>query len=252
ILPRRDRGGPAAAGGRRKRRHGHRRALQPAAAARDRAAGLVQQGVLGDHVTLSRGRFRGRSRKRDRDIAGRDAVGDGNARVGRTMTIHDDLNLYLRARVPMIVLVTVEEQRAVEVLDEVRIGRDASARSDLITWDIARGLTSRDGRAMPAAATPDAALDKIAELTRKNPDRKDLYVLKDFHEFWDRNPTVKRKLRNLAHALVSTYSSLVVTTHSPDVPAELADDVVVLDMPLPNLAELRADLDGLIEQTKVE
>src|SRR5690606_26389613 len=81
---------------------------------------------------------------------------------------------------------------------------------------------------------------------------KDLYVLKDFHEFWHRSPAVKRKLRNLAHGLVSTYSSLVVTTHSHDVPAELGDDVVVLDMPLPGLQDLRADLDMLIAQTKVE
>ncbi|XRQ12091.1 AAA family ATPase [Actinomadura welshii] len=168
------------------------------------------------------------------------------------MSVHDDLNLYLRARVPMIVLVTVEEQRALDVLDEVRVGRDASARSDLVTWDIAQGLVSRDGRRMPAAATPDAVLDKIAEQARGNPDRKDLYVLKDFHEFWHRSPAVKRKLRNLAHGLVSTYSSLVVTTHTADVPAELGDDVVVLDMPPPGLAELRADLDALIAQTKVE
>ncbi|WP_262403015.1 hypothetical protein [Actinomadura sp. CNU-125] len=168
------------------------------------------------------------------------------------MSVHDDLNLYLRARVPMIVLVTVEEQRALEVLNEVRVGRDASAKSDLVMWDVARGLVSRDGRPMPTAATPDAALDKIAELTRDNPNRKDLYVLKDFHEFWHKSPAVKRKLRNLAHSLVSTYASLVVTTYSPDVPAELGDDVVVLDMPLPGLWELRQDLDELIRQTRVE
>lgn len=168
------------------------------------------------------------------------------------MSVHDDLNLYLRARVPLIVLVTVEEQRAIDVLDEVRVGRDASAKSDLVTWDIARGLVSRDGRSMPTAATPDGALDKIMEMTRESPNRKDLYVLKDFHEFWHKSPVVKRKLRNLTHSLVSTYSSLVVTTHSADVPAELGDDVVVLDMPLPDLWELRGDLDGLITQTRVE
>ncbi|RSN60028.1 MULTISPECIES: AAA family ATPase [Actinomadura] len=168
------------------------------------------------------------------------------------MSVHDDLNLYLRARVPMIVLVTVEEQRALEILNEVRVGRDASAKSDLVMWDVARGLVSRDGRSMPTAPTPDAALDKIAEMARDNPNRKDLYVLKDFHEFWHKSPAVKRKLRNLAHGLVSTYASLVVTTHSADVPAELGDDVVVLDMPLPGLRELRHDLDELIRQTRVE
>lgn len=166
-------------------------------------------------------------------------------------SITDELKLYLRARVPVIILVTVEERRALEVLDQVRRERDTNAASDLITWDIAQGLRSHSGRQLPAAATPDAALDKIAELTLGHRDRKDLYVLKDFHEFWHKHPQVKRRLRNLAHSLVNTYSSLIVTTQSADVPAELGDDVVVIDMPLPDLPALRNDLDILIGQTGV-
>jgi hypothetical protein len=110
------------------------------------------------------------------------------------MRIEDEIGLYLRARVPGIVLVTVEEQRALDVLDTVR--RDRDATSDLVTWDVAARFQSRAGRQLPDAASPDQALDNIAELVQREPRRRDLYVLQDFHEFWSKSPTTKRKVRN--------------------------------------------------------
>lgn len=162
--------------------------------------------------------------------------------------IKAEIQLYLRARVTLIVLVTVEEQRALSVLDGLRRERDTS--SDLVTWDIADGLESKAGRQMPKAASPPEALAKIQELALKDPQRHDLFVLKDFHAFWERDPAVRRRLRNLAHKLLFTGSSLVVTTPRRDVPAELGDDAVVVEMPLPDAAALRRELDQLVDGTR--
>jgi len=164
------------------------------------------------------------------------------------VTTEEEIRLYLRARVALIVLVTVEEQRALAVLDEVRRGRDP--RSDLIVWDIADRFSSKAGDQMPDAADPVTALDKVRERAAKAPDRRDLYVLKDFHEFWAKDPRVRRKLRNLAQQLVYTGSSLVVTTPSRSVPAELRDEAVILEMPLPDEESLRRELDDLVKTTK--
>ena len=164
------------------------------------------------------------------------------------MSVQDEIRLYLRARVALIVLVTVEEQRALEVLDEVRKGRDAEA--DLVLWDVADRFSSKAGRQLPDAADPIAALDKVKELALKAPARRDLYVLKDFHEFWGKDPRVRRKLRSLAQQLVYTGASLVVTTPSRTVPMELRDDAVVVEMPLPASDALRTALDTLIDDTK--
>lgn len=161
--------------------------------------------------------------------------------------IADEIRLYLRARVALIVLVTVEEQRAIQILDEVRKSRDPD--SDLVTWDIADRFESKAGRRLPDAADPSVALDKIRELVHGAPERRDLYVLKDFHEFWTRDPRVRRKLRNLAHRLIYTGASLVVTTPSRSVPSELADDAVLVDVPLPDSAALRDELETLIGGT---
>lgn len=161
--------------------------------------------------------------------------------------IEDDIRLYLRARVALIVLVTVEEQRALEVLDEVRRGRDTA--SDLVLWDVADRFASKAGRQLPDAPDPISALDKIKELTGKAPDRRDLYVLKDFHEFWSKDARVRRKLRSLAQQLIYTGASLIVTTPNREVPPELRDDAVVLEMPLPKADALRGALDTLIDDT---
>ena len=162
--------------------------------------------------------------------------------------VHEEIRLYLRARVALIVLVTVEEQRAIEVVDEVRRTRDAD--SDLVMWDIADRFSSKAGRQLPDAVDPVAALDKIKDLAWKATHRRDLYLLKDFHEFWGKDPRVRRKLRNLAQQLVYTGSSLIITTPVRSVPVELRDDAVVVEMPLPTADELRPVLDGLIDDTK--
>ncbi|WP_207934405.1 hypothetical protein [Actinomadura sp. KC06] len=162
--------------------------------------------------------------------------------------VQDEIRLYLRARVALIVLVTVEERRALQMLDRVRRDRDPSA--DLITWDVASGLESAEGRQLPKAVSPPDVLAKIQDLAVKEPARRDLYVLKDFHAFWERDPVVRRRLRNLADKLVYTGSSLIVTTPLRAVPVELGDDAVVVEMPLPDGEALRRELDHLIDNTK--
>lgn len=165
---------------------------------------------------------------------------------GRTTSVEDEIRLLLRARTTLIVVVTREEERAIELLDGVRRER---AGADLVVWDVASRFASRTGRRLPDAATPGAALDKIRELVSTSADRRDLYVLKDFHEFWGRDPNVRRALRNLANDLRFTMASLVVTTPRRDVPEELANDVVLLDLPLPTVAALRAELDAIVTST---
>jgi SpoVK/Ycf46/Vps4 family AAA+-type ATPase len=153
----------------------------------------------------------------------------------------DQVLTYLRARVALIVIVTIEEQRAIQVLDDVQKGR-----GDVITWDFADHFTSKD---IPSAIDPVSALDKIKDRATRDAARRDLYVLKDFHEFWSKDAKVRRKLRNLAQQLVYTGSSLVVTTPTRKIPEELKDDAVVIDMPLPTEEALRAELDQLTRNT---
>ncbi|GAA3260942.1 AAA family ATPase [Dactylosporangium siamense] len=162
------------------------------------------------------------------------------------MTLQQEIQLCLRARVALIVLVTVEERRAIDILRAVATDRNA----DLVCWDVADRFSSEPKRTIPDAATPEAALDKIRELSDQQ--RPDLYVLKDFHEFWTKNPAIRRKVRNLVHHLRYTRASLFVTMPVREIPPELVDEAAVIDLALPDLTTLRSKLDVLIKDSQID
>jgi SpoVK/Ycf46/Vps4 family AAA+-type ATPase len=69
-------------------------------------------------------------------------------------------------------------------------------------------------------------------------------VLRDFHDIWG-NALLKRKLRNLAQRFRYTRKSILVTTPTNQLPAELKDIAVVVEFPPPDSAELEALLNSL-------
>ncbi|MFO0926654.1 MAG: AAA family ATPase [Gemmataceae bacterium] len=147
------------------------------------------------------------------------------------MTFEQQLELSLRARCTLVVLVTVEEERAVAIVRRLC----ERLRHPCLVWDLAEGFAG----ATPPAADPLEALDRI--------DRSDadgLFVLRDFHLSWA-DPVVRRKLRTLAGRLRFSRKSIVVTTPVGRLPDELRDEAVVLPLPPPTTAELEAVLDGL-------
>ena len=142
------------------------------------------------------------------------------------------------ARFTLIVIVTLEEERALETIQQVCEKRDRQA----VSWDYADGFHNvRNWKgALNPAATPIDAL-KFIESTNGNP----VFVLKDFHECWE-NAKVKRKLRNVAQRLKFTRKSLIVLSPTSEIPPELRDDAVLLDFPLPDATEIEQVMQRLI------
>ncbi len=151
-----------------------------------------------------------------------------------TMSFEECLDVYLRARFPLIVVVTLEEERALSVVQKA-LGR--SHRS-FFTWDVAEGFRApaEQQGPVPTAGDPITALEYIDAAEGDT-----VFVLKDFHECWD-HPQVKRKLRSVAQRLKFTPKSILVTTPNGTVPPELRDDAVFVDLPLPGTSELSAVL----------
>lgn len=153
------------------------------------------------------------------------------------MDFEEQLDVYLRARFTLMVLVTSEEERALQTIKAVC---DRTHRSCL-TWDVAdyfQALTGWSGP-VPSARDPLSALEQVDKA-----DGTALFVLKDFHECWS-NAQIKRKLRNVAQRLKFTRKSVLVTTPSSQIPHELRDEAVVVEFPPPDAAELEAVLDRL-------
>lgn len=159
------------------------------------------------------------------------------------MDFIEDLDIYLRARFTLIIMVTPEEERAIQM---IRVLSDASQRP-CISWDVAEGfqwITSA-GHSLPVARDPLTALEQIDKA-----DGNVLYVLKDFHDVWS-NPQIKRKLRSVAQRLKTNKKSLIITTPIGKIPDELKDECVVLDYPAPNSAELVDVLNRLTQTPNV-
>ena len=116
------------------------------------------------------------------------------------MAFERELDIYLRSRFTLMVLVTPEEERALQSIKQVC---DLAQRSCL-SWDVADGFQAVTNwrRTIPSARDPMTALEQVDKA-----DNDGLFVLKDFHDCWS-NPQFKRKLRSVAQRLKFSKKSL--------------------------------------------
>jgi ATP-dependent 26S proteasome regulatory subunit len=156
-----------------------------------------------------------------------------------------ELDVLVRARYPLVYLVTSEEQRLEAILGDLA---DAHGKA-LLGWSVTRGFRRLGGARTGAA--PDTArepLEAVAAI-EKLPDPS-LVVLKDFHPYLA-DPAVVRALRELAHALKSTFTTVVLLSPTLVIPPELEKELSVLDVPLParrDLLQLLREIVGVVRQ----
>jgi AAA+ superfamily predicted ATPase len=142
-----------------------------------------------------------------------------------------DLDTLIRARYPLIYLVSWEEQRLDAILTDVAQNHGKA----LLTWSVTRGLRRLGPRTLTVSESshePVEALAAIGKLTEPS-----LVVLKDFHPYLDSAPVV-RALRELAQDLKSTYTTVILLSPVLTIPVELEKEVSVLDVPMPTFRDL--------------
>ena len=76
-------------------------------------------------------------------------------------------------------------------------------------------------------------------------DNPAIFVLKDFNKF-SRDITISRKLRNLARLLKPTKTIIIVASEI-DIPEEIRELITILDFNLPDVNEIRQELNRLLE-----
>lgn len=142
------------------------------------------------------------------------------------------VDLLVRARYPLVYVVTHEEGRLEEALQQLahRQGKPFSV------WTATRGLVARPRPAQsdaPRFATPAEVLERI-----RSQDGAGIFLLHDLHAYFE-DPLVVRRLRDLASALKETLRTVVISAPRLALPTELEKDVTVVDLPLPEEDELR-------------
>ena len=162
-------------------------------------------------------------------------------------TFAEQFDTYIRSRFTLIVVVTPEEERAIEVVKTVCEQRNRTC----LSWDVADGFVVLTGRSSIdlKCRDPLVALDLMEKASADNSGV--LFVCKDFHDFWA-NPPVRRKLRGIVQRLTQTRTSLVITTPLSQIPDELQDEAVVVRLPRPGGDELDGVLDQLLKNANVK
>ena len=150
-----------------------------------------------------------------------------------------ELDTLVRARYPLVYLVSSEEQRVEAILGDLA----RTHAKALLGWSATKGFRRLDGaKGVPEAGAGPvealAALEKLVDPT--------LVVLRDFHPYLA-DPAAVRALRELAQALKATYSTVFLLSPTLVIPPELEKEVSVLDIPLPTSRELLALLKDIVE-----
>ncbi len=162
----------------------------------------------------------------------------------------DELEILIRARYPIIYVVSWEEERVERYLREIAEKRN----KNLFVWTVTQGITKsgvEPQRAKVGAGNtgdPLVALDAVIQHVEPA-----IYLFKDFHRFTveDRcNIAVIRRLRDLAHHLRDTYKTLVIVAPAMRISPDLAKDVTLVEFGLPGTADFGKLLDRIVDDVR--
>ncbi len=162
------------------------------------------------------------------------------------MTFAGELETLIRARYPILYIISSEEMRVQGLVVEIARRR----QKKVFEWSCNTGIvpagTSIQSQKLRHAATrePLAALDHVIESVEPA-----IFIFKDFHPFLARsNYAVIRKLKEIALHLKNSFKTIILISPLMEIPAELEKEVTVLNYPLPS----REDLSDLLDRITSE
>lgn len=143
-------------------------------------------------------------------------------------TSEREIEILIRARYPLIYLVSWEESRAESMLAKVaeRQGKR------IFIWSVSRGMCDAQQACDKNLRDPQPALDFI-----EKSDQRAIFVLRDFDAYMQ-DAGIIRRLRDLVTALKASYKTVVILSPQLTIPVHLEKDITVVDYDLPGPEEL--------------
>ena len=161
------------------------------------------------------------------------------------MTFNDELNLFIRARYPILYINTIEEDR---VEFTIRKNLKTTRKTSIYSWDFVDGYTNNPNNQGFGTRNPLQALELIERL---NPETPAIFLLKDFNRFLN-DLTISRKLRNLSRSLKTTPKTAIIIGSELNIPLELRDLITILEFQLPTEDEIIEELERMMEAMRIE
>jgi hypothetical protein len=160
------------------------------------------------------------------------------------MSFQDDVEILIRARYPIIYILTSEELRIQSLLAAIAQKR----QKKLFEWSYSTGIvpsgSSIQSQKSRSSNTRDPllALDHVIEQVEPA-----IFLFKDFHPFLTRsNFAVIRKLKDIALHLKNSFKTIVLVGPVMEVPPELEKELTLLTFPLPSREDLGSLLDKIL------
>src|SRR3974390_1787636 len=164
------------------------------------------------------------------------------------MNFQTELETLIRARYPILYIISSEELRVTNLALEIAKKRQKKA----FEWSYSTGIvpagTSIQSQKNRNAATkePLVALDQVIEQVEPA-----IFIFKDFHPFLSRNNfAIIRKLKEIALHLKNSFKTIILISPFMEIPTELEKEITVLNYPLPTRDDLNDQLDKILRDVK--
>jgi ATP-dependent 26S proteasome regulatory subunit len=158
----------------------------------------------------------------------------------------EELDVLIRARYPIIYVVSFEEERVEQCLRKIAEKRN----KQLFIWTVTQGIVKSGAPPQRAKTGGETTADPLAALDAViNQVEPAVYLFKDFHHFTSDercNLTIIRRLRDVAYHLRDTYKTIVIVSPIMAISSELAKDVTLVEFGLPRLRDFNRLLDRII------
>ena len=164
------------------------------------------------------------------------------------MNFQTEIETLIRARYPILYVITSEEMRAQQILVEIAARR----QKKVFEWTYSSGIVpagasiqSQKGH-NPATKDPLAALDLVIEQVEPA-----IFLFKDFHPFLTpKDFAIIRRLKDIALHLKNSRKTIVLISPVMQIPAELDKEITVINLPPPGKEDLAAVLDEAVQDLR--
>lgn len=164
----------------------------------------------------------------------------------------EDLSRLIRARHPLIEVVTFEEDRALKQIEHIA----QSLGKKMLFWSASRGLFSTEKDDQKEHFVPTDMVAAIETFEKKAQSKQPhLFVMLDPAPYLNgrsTDPIYRRRLRDFAISIRTKgyHSNCILLSPSIELPLELEKEVTLLDFPLPDRDEIGAFVKKFVEKVK--
>lgn len=146
-----------------------------------------------------------------------------------------EIKIHIEAKYPILWLVSFEERRAEKIVEDLCRDMDFKYWS----WSVSRGLYSAEKKKWEPLGR-EKVLNTIEEKIQKSEANSNLFLLKDIAGYFASHEFLRR-FRDLPAIIDENRSVNTICILSPtltDIPPELEEDIIVLELSLPDYHEI--------------